>query len=131
MMRNFDLQSMALATMIATGAVGLALIALSIAGAPAAAKDDASVGKGYARANCTYCHVISDDQEFTPPLQPHGPKFTAIAAKAKNTPARLTTFLMMTHHDFRNAKGMPNPLLTNDQISDVVAYIVSLRKPPA
>ena len=84
-------------------------------------------GKSLAMANCTYCHVVASDQKFTPVLRPQGPNFSAVAANPKTTAAGLKTFLKTTHQNFSNAKGMPNPVLSSDQVDELVAYIMGQR----
>ena len=46
--------------------------------------------------------------------------------------ASLQRFILTTHAEIAEPKGMPNPQLTEDQAADIASYIVSLRsaKPP-
>lgn len=95
-----------------------------------AAKPDPVMGRLLARAACTYCHIVTEDQGFAPPAQPQGPAFSAIAANPKSSAKQLRRFLLTTHKDVGNGTGMPNPLLTNQQIENIVAFILSQRRQP-
>lgn len=99
---------------VATGKVGMAA--------------DPVAGRSLARMACAYCHVVEADQGFVPPLCPQGPDFSAVAANPSNTEKRLCTFLMTTHK--AKEKGMPNPLLSNNQIENIVSFILSPHKQP-
>ena len=85
---------------------------------PALARADAANGARLAQRWCASCHVIGN----TPParIQVGPPSFPAIA-KGKLTAAQLRTFLTKPHG------SMPDLSLTRAEISDLVAYIESLR----
>ena len=101
---------------VATGKVGIAA--------------DPAAGRSLARSACAYCHVVTDDQGFAPVLRPQGPDFAIIAANPKNTAKKLRTFLLTTHKNVRDSTGMPNPILKNDQIDNIVSFIMGERKKP-
>lgn len=86
--------------------------------APALARADAAAGARLAGRWCASCHVIGN----TPParIQVGPPSFPAIA-KGKLTAAQLRAFLTKPHG------SMPDLSLTRAEISDLVAYIESLR----
>ena len=83
-------------------------------------------GKSLALSTCAYCHIVGPDQAFTPPLSPQGPTFSGIAADQKFSAKKLRFFLKTTHRDIAHGKEMPNPVLSNGQIDDIVTYISSL-----
>jgi mono/diheme cytochrome c family protein len=97
---------------------------------------DPAVGRSFAQRTCGYCHMVTEDQGFAPLVskfrdqQPQGPNFSAIAANPRNTEERLRTFLMTTHKSVGKDEGMPNPLLANHQIDNIVSFIISLREDP-
>jgi hypothetical protein len=57
-----------------------------------------------------------------------GAAFASIAQRSDVTADFLRTFLTTTHRDIANPKGMPNPLLLDYQVTEISAYILSLRK---
>ena len=77
-------------------------------------------GHELARRWCSSCHVVDPTQ------QRQGsdavPTFAAIAAMKSTTPASLRVFLSTPH------ARMPDYALSRDNIADVSAYILSLRK---
>lgn len=94
------------------------------------AQPDPLAGRSLTLSTCAYCHVVAADQGFAPPLQPQGPAFSAVAADTKFTSKTLRNFLMTTHRDIARGKAMPNPLLTNAQIDNIVVYILGQRQKP-
>jgi len=98
-------------------AVALALVAL-----PAVAQEsgDRFAGHDLATRWCSNCHVVD------PGHQRQGsdavPTFAAIAAMKSTTSASLKVFLATPH------ARMPDYTLSRDDIADVSAYILSLRK---
>jgi mono/diheme cytochrome c family protein len=78
-------------------------------------------GRKIAAANCSSCHEMGPG---TPgPGAGSIPSFPAIAAMPSTTMIAINVFLR-TSHDV-----MPNLRLTEPQISDIGAYILSLRGP--
>lgn len=106
--------------------IGLLALVTGKAGSAA----DPVAGRSFARMACAYCHVVDAGQGFAPPLRPQGPDFSAVAAGPGNTAKRLRTFLITTHKSAGKDAGMPNPLLNNTQIDNVVSFIVSQGKQP-
>ena len=77
---------------------------------------------------CTACHVVEATQEYPVLLNPPAPPFKEIANRADLTRASLRHFIATTHWDEKVLPlKMPNPELLDSQITDVVAYILSLR----
>ncbi len=84
-------------------------------------------GRHIAEVVCWTCHVVAQDQEFAPILQPPAPPFASIARRNNITADYLRMFIATTHRDISKPQGMPNPQLLDFQIEQVVAYIISLR----
>jgi mono/diheme cytochrome c family protein len=104
--------SVALMTLIAE-ADGAAALSLA-AGDPAA-------GRAFALQVCASCHVVAEDQSA--PRSRKAPGFAAIANTRAMTSNALHAFLATPH------PTMPNLILTPEQTDDVVAYILSLKRP--
>jgi len=98
-------------------ATALALVAL-----PAAAQESGSrfVGHDLAVRWCSSCHVVEPRQQHQ--ASDAAPSFVAIAAMKSTTAASLKVFLATPHGQ------MPDYALTRDDIANVSAYILSLRK---
>jgi mono/diheme cytochrome c family protein len=76
---------------------------------------------------CTACHVVEATQEYPVLLDPPAPPFNEIAHRPDLTRASLRHFILTTHWDQETLPlTMPNPQLLDDQVNDVVAYILSL-----
>jgi mono/diheme cytochrome c family protein len=74
-------------------------------------------GAAYAKQYCSKCHAISDT-EISP--EPKAPRFKDIANK--RSAAVLDVWLRRPH------LYMPNIVVEADQIDNVIAYILSLKK---
>ena len=96
---------------------------LLLAGASASAgrAQDPDAGHRLAEKWCVNCHVVAPGQERA--TSTGAPSFRDIAAQKSMTPMALRVFLQ-TPHD-----RMPDLHLSHDEIDDVSAYIVSLRRP--
>lgn len=115
--------------------LALELFMSALAGTPRAqsvTQDTAQVQRGREIADrvCWICHVTSRDQEYSPILKEPGPDFRAIAEKPDTTRASLTTFLHTAHRTEDKPYTMPNPGLSDEMISAVVSYIMSLKHHP-
>jgi mono/diheme cytochrome c family protein len=97
-------------------------------GREATTADLAREGHFLAITLCSTCHVAGADQPKEPIRQPPAPSFESIAQRRDVNAASLQNFLNTTHKGLDNPKGMPNPSLADDQVKDVVLYILSLRK---
>ncbi len=100
------------------------LLMLFAAATPAVAQTDGDpvAGQQLAKTWCINCHVVSPGQ--TEGTSNGAPPFTAIAVQPGVTPMGLRVWLQTPHH------RMPDLSLSNDQIDDVTAYILSLRSAP-
>jgi len=104
----------------ATLAAALAAITLS-----AHAQDgDIAAGHSFARNACSACHLV-DAQQHRPPWRIFiGPAFRNIANARDITATALRDVLAKSH------PKMPDPVVTPEQLADVIAYILSLRSEP-
>ncbi len=110
------------------------LLAGMILGAATAASaahpsDQNSISAGHALSLefCASCHVVAADQQ-KPPLYPDAPpSFAAIATQRATTTASLRRFVRTTHPSIAAPLKMPGVQVTDDQLDQIVAYIISLR----
>jgi len=117
----------------------LAFLAVGACSALAAAQaqqasglsDDLQNGHYLAVLICSNCHVASPDQSIEPVLQPPAPSLESIAKRSTTSSDTIRAFLATTHRNISNPAGMPNPELLDFQTRQVVAYVLSLRKPSA
>ncbi len=110
--------------MLAAGlgvALGLASLAANAQGS--AQMGDLNTGRSFALQTCTPCHVVSPRQ-LAPPRFAVAPSFQSIADLPSTTSLSLQTFLVTPH------PTMPNLVLSADEVGNVVAYILSLKKKP-
>jgi mono/diheme cytochrome c family protein len=112
--------------------IAVAIVAGAIA-APATAEEAGNPAEGQRLALkvCSFCHVVSSEQQFAPTLRNPAPGFGAIANKPGTTAESLRRFLVATHATIAEPANMPNPRLTDQQVIDIVSYILSLRSPQA
>ena len=95
-------------------------LGLGLTSAPAHAQKagDPEAGLAFARSSCSECHVVRND-----PGPDHGPaSFVTIANSPGMTETALYAFLQTSH------RNMPNIRLEPDEIRNVVAYILSLKR---
>ena len=102
--------------------IGSVIIATTaLAGPSAWAQDTPNAGLAVARQLCSECH----DVERTPqPRSPNtaAPPFASIANVPGMTGMALSAALQSPH------RTMPNVMLDTNQLSGIVAYILSLRR---
>jgi mono/diheme cytochrome c family protein len=100
------------------------LAALALGTAPARAEPPGEPGRGrdLARQLCSSCHLVSPDHRG--PVPDGIPSFMAIAARPGGTEDHLLGVLVSPPHP-----AMPAPPLSRQQMRDVAAYILSLRRP--
>jgi mono/diheme cytochrome c family protein len=110
---------------IKRGSVGLAVLALCLAGivhaAIAAPRPSRAAAQGYrlAQAWCQSCHAIEPHRAG---LFDIAPSFQAIADRKGTTALSLRVFWQTSH------QNMPNLVIAPDQADALAAYILSLRK---
>ena len=88
----------------------------------------ADMGRGLAERTCANCHEVEPNQA-KPAENPGAPKFVDVANRPGTTPDSLREHLKRTHSNKIIPMGMPNPGLSDDETTKIVAYIMSLRKP--
>jgi mono/diheme cytochrome c family protein len=79
-------------------------------------------GQQFALRKCDACHIVAANQDLAP-MPSYGPSFFDVAKRPNITATTLRAFLSKPHPMIK----MPYPDLTTEQISDVSAYILSLR----
>src|SRR5262249_12269123 len=82
---------------------------------------DPRAGQILARQICSECHSTERMQPLSP--NPAAPRFEAIANISGMTGTALSAVLQTPH------RTMPNVMLDADQLSKIVAYILSLKRP--
>jgi mono/diheme cytochrome c family protein len=90
--------------------------------------DDIRAGRVLSLRICTACHLVSRDQDMPPILRPPAPSFSSIANRRGTTEEGVHQFLATTHSTVRSLNNMPNPELTEDQIRQAAAFLMSLKK---
>ena len=99
-------------------------IAAAFLAAGAARAQDISTGKGIAQVWCGDCHLVDPRERKSG--RDSAPTFLSIARMRSTTEASLAAFLSTPHGRGR----MPDLVLNRNEIQDVSAYILSLRKLP-
>lgn len=101
-----------------------AALCLALAYEPAAAQSgpgDAAHGRELAERLCTNCHVVTPQP--TGPVRADVPGFPSIANRPGVTAQGLAGAIIIPH------PAMPGVQLTVQELRDIVAYILSLKKP--
>ena len=91
---------------------------------------DVREGHHLAIVVCANCHVVASDQPYEPILRPLAPSFESIAQRRAINAEVLRNYLNTLHRQVTHPEDMPNPQLIDDQIKQVVAYLLSLRRQP-
>jgi mono/diheme cytochrome c family protein len=89
------------------------------AGASAQESGDPAAGLSFARSICAECHAVERGERTSP--NPLSPSFEEIAAVPGMTGTALAVVLSNPHRE------MPDLILERDELSDVVAYILTLK----
>jgi mono/diheme cytochrome c family protein len=101
--------------------MAVAAAALLATGYTANAQDaDIEAGAAYAQEVCAACHAVLPNEEISP--LPQAPTFQSVADTPGMTELALTVWLQSSH------PTMPNIVLEQDDLRNVVAYIRSLEK---
>ena len=96
------------------------LITATLLAAGAARAQDISNGKEIAQVWCSNCHRIDPKERKT--ARDTAPAFSDVARMKSTTETSLAAFLSTPHG------RMPDLILSREEIADVSAYILSLRK---
>lgn len=80
-------------------------------------------GRQLALSKCGICHLVTANQDASMTIPNYAPTFFDIAARPQTSTESLRTFLFIPQRMSR----MPHPELTSGEISDVSAYLLSLR----
>jgi mono/diheme cytochrome c family protein len=107
----------------------IACIASSADAQDASNPDHVTAGRALALTACTGCHVVLPDQPFRPVFTgpPPPPDFRTIA-NAPSTSAASLRKVLSSLHTVPPPQQMANPQLTNEQLENVVAFIMTLRE---
>lgn len=100
-----------------------ALIILAGSALPVLAETEAGdpiAGRRLAETWCANCHRIAP--QGPGPVSDAAPAFAAVAAMPSTTRMALSAFLQTPH------PRMPNYQLTREEMDDVIAYLLSLRR---
>lgn len=80
---------------------------------------DPWAGRAFVRENCAECHDV--EREWDELAASYGPVFVDVAAAPGTTAIRLRVFLRSPHVE------MPDFILTEQEIDDVISYILTLK----
>jgi cytochrome c len=95
--------------------------ALSASSASAQVHPDAKTGRKIAEKLCVGCHIVGD-QATRASVPADVPSFARIASKPEQTAQSIAGAIVVPH------PPMPTIQLTREEIGDIAAYILSLRK---
>jgi mono/diheme cytochrome c family protein len=105
---------------------GLLLFGAFACGASAqesAYSGSAGAGRELALHNCDACHIVAPNQDLRPLVSGYAPSFIDIANRPTTSEESLRVFLSHPHA----YANMPYPDLAARDLTNVVAYILSLR----
>ncbi len=105
---------------VAMSWLGVILLAGSFSRLAAQEIGDAAAGRHLAETWCSTCHVVTPTTQRG--ASNGAPTFAANARKKSTTPLSLRAFLQTPH------ERMPDLHLSRDEIDDLTAYILSLRR---
>ena len=88
-------------------------------GAHAQTAGDAAKGHQYVQQICSECHTVEKGQRPSPNGQ--APNFETVAKTPGMTAIALTAVLRTPH------RNMPNIIIADDDLRNVVAYVLSLQ----
>ena len=84
-----------------------------------AQEGDVAAGAAYAKQVCAACHAVLPHENLSP--LPQAPTFQSVANMPGMTEMALSVWLQSSH------PTMPNIILAQDDLRNVVAYITSLK----
>ncbi len=97
-----------------------AAVLLALSSEAGAQDADIEAGAAYAKQICAACHAVLPNEQISP--LPQAPTFQSIADTPGMTELALTVWLQSSH------PTMPNIVLEQDDMRNVVAYIRSLER---
>jgi mono/diheme cytochrome c family protein len=97
----------------------MTLVMLAAAPAFAQVPGDPAKGRQFAQQICSECHNVEKGQRASPNGQ--APNFETIAKTPGMTAIALTAVLRTSH------QTMPNVIVADDDLRNVVAYVLSLQ----
>jgi mono/diheme cytochrome c family protein len=97
-----------------------AAVVLALTSQALAQDADIEAGAAYARKVCAGCHAVLANEQISP--LPQAPTFQSVADTPGMTETALTVWLQSSH------PTMPNIVLEQDDLRNVVAYIRSLER---
>lgn len=101
--------------------LGVCLLSSCIKPALGQELGDARAGQMFAQLACAECHAVNAKQTVSP--KPRLATFETIANTPGVTAIALTAWLQTSH------KGMPNIIIPLRDRDNLIAYILSLKKP--
>jgi len=122
------MQSKKSAVMMLLIAASVGLAAPVVTAQTKRVEGDAAAGRTLALSACTGCHIVASDQPFNPEWTgpPRPPDFKTIANRPDVTATSLQHHLE-TLPTVPRRPGMANPDLSDEQLRDVAAFILTLR----
>lgn len=123
------MQSRGLAAFAILVATWSTLTATAICAQTKAIYSNVAAGRALALQACTSCHVVAADQPYKPIYKgtPSPLDFKDIANKPNNNAARLRDYLASLPVIPKHSE-MANPDLTDQEMRDVAAFIMTLRE---
>jgi mono/diheme cytochrome c family protein len=97
-----------------------ASLSMALASAQAATLGDPKAGQEFAQTHCASCHSIEPDGNKSPVNE--ATPFQAVADTGGITRTALIVFFRSPH------VTMPNLIVRGDDVDNVIAYILSLKK---
>lgn len=96
-------------------------VSLALTASLASAQEfgDADAGRDFAREVCATCHEVEGEHAYSP--HANAPTFRTIANVPGMTATALFVALRTPHRE------MPNLILAPEEMSDVIAYILTLK----
>lgn len=108
-----------MANRVSAALCGLLLTAAAASGAGAQVLGDADEGQRFAREVCVACHAVERGDKIMSLVG--APPFQLVAADPAASEISLRVFLRSPH------ETMPDLVLSDEEMDDVIAYILSLR----
>jgi mono/diheme cytochrome c family protein len=105
----------------------LSLVLATDAWTQTAPSNSAQPGRELTQATCGACHVVAQDAQEKPVLNPPAPSLLAVARRPAYSADALRRRLAYGHGQSSPKGAPPHPRLNDEQIEQVVSYISSLR----